>query len=55
MVECLNRNIKVELLNGHYYRGKVIEDSEEFIVIIDIENKEVQINKKAISYLEVLK
>jgi hypothetical protein len=54
MSDYINKLIKVELLNKFYYKGKVIEDSENFIVLIDLNSKEVRINKNSIMCLEVL-
>jgi hypothetical protein len=54
MNDYINKLIKVELLNKFYYKGKVIEDSENFIVLIDLNSKEVRINKNSIMCLEVL-
>lgn len=54
MSDYLDKLIKVELLNNHYYKGKVLEESEGFIVLIDMNSKEVRINKSSIMCLEVL-
>lgn len=54
MGDYLNKMIKVELLNNHYYKGKVLEENENFIVILDINSRQVTINKSSIMCLEVL-
>lgn len=53
MSEYLNKVIKVELLNKFYYKGRVIEEDLNFLVLIDINSKEVRINKNSIMCLEV--
>ena len=54
MSNYLDKIIKVELLSKFYYKGKVIFEDEDFLVLIDMTNKEVRINRKAIACLEVL-
>lgn len=54
MSDYLGKLIKLQLLNNFYYKGKCIEDSEAFIVLIDKEGKEVRLNKSSIMFLEVL-
>lgn len=54
MSSYLNKVIKVELLNKFYYKGRVIDEDDSFIVLIDMNSKEVRINKQSIMTLEVL-
>jgi len=54
MGDYVGKQIKVELVNNHYYRGKVIFEDELFIIIIDMVNKKVQFSKNSILSLEVL-
>lgn len=42
------RYIKIFLLDGIFYSGRVISEDENFIVISDKFNERVSINKKAI-------
>lgn len=53
MGDYLGKVIKVELLNKFYYKGRVISDDDNFLKIIDLNNREVLINKKSIATLEV--
>lgn len=45
--------IKVVLKNGYYYKGYIIEETDSKIIIRDIKNKIVEINKEEISVKEV--
>ena len=54
MGDYIGKIIKVELLNSHYYKGKVIEQDDNFLIMIDMCNKEVTINRSQISSMEVL-
>ena len=55
MSDYVNKIIKVELLNKYYYKGKVVEHDSNFIVLIDMNGKEVRIANSQIAFLEVLK
>lgn len=44
--------VKVDLLNGFYYKGTVEKVDDDFISLIDINNKWVDINIKSISFIK---
>jgi len=41
MRDYLGKHIKLVLLNGYYYKGKVVDVTEKSIVLIDINAKRV--------------
>ena len=45
--------IKVILNNGFYYKGEILNENENFLIIKDIRGKEVTIIKNSISIREV--
>lgn len=47
--------IKVTMKNGFYYKGTIIQESEEFLLMDDITGKRVEIRKEDISVREELK
>jgi small nuclear ribonucleoprotein (snRNP)-like protein len=51
--EYLNKRVRIILLNGFAYLGLVVEENEDFLTIIDKNNRKVQVNRKSISCLEV--
>jgi len=53
MSSYVGKIIKVELLNKFYYKGKVIDEEDDFLILIDMNQKEVRINKNSIMCLEV--
>ena len=46
MDEYINKEVKIDLDNGMYYRGKVLSVGNDYISIRDIRDKLVYINLK---------
>ena len=40
--------VKINLRNGYYYCGLVLDEDDNFITLQDIKNKKISINKKDI-------
>ncbi len=54
MVNYLGSLIKINLSNGFFYIGRVLEQDGDIILLKDKTGKRVQINLKQIMSLEVL-
>lgn len=56
MIDCVdyvNKQVKIELKNGRYYRGLCLSCGKDFIRIRDINDKEVMIVIQMIALIEV--
>ena len=45
--------ITITMKNGFYYKGEIIDENEEFIILKDFKGKTVEIRKTEISVKEV--
>jgi hypothetical protein len=54
VINYLGNLIKVNLSNGFFYIGRVLEQDGDIIILLDKTNKKVQLNLKQILSLEVL-
>jgi len=56
MDNWLDKQIKAQVTNGFFFRGRCIEEGEEHITILDVKGQRVRLSKKDVVYLqEVLK
>lgn len=55
MRDYLGKNIKIVLLNGYYFKGKVIDITEKSVVLIDINSKRVCLDASNIMTAEEIR
>ncbi len=53
MEERIGRKVRIILVGGFHYSGKILEENEFSITILDKFNAEVSLNKSSIEVLEV--
>ena len=46
--EYINKYVKIDLTNGFYYQGKVLNVEGDFLVLIDKNRNRVTLNKSTI-------
>ena len=50
--EWLNKVVKVSLKNGFYFKGVVLTEGENYIIIRDLKNNKVHINFDSVVFIE---
>ena len=48
----MGKLVKIELLNGKYYKGTVEKDDDNFLELIDINGNWVTISKPACAFIQ---
>jgi hypothetical protein len=54
MSERVGQKVRLILITGHHYSGKILEEDLYFLTILDKFSKKVSIQKQQIQVLEVL-
>ena len=45
--------IKITMKNGFYYKGEIIDENDDFLILNDIKGKRIELRKTEISVKEV--